>query len=188
VNVFAWLTGKAGPVLAAFVAGCMVAALVQQWRLGVTLAQAETALAVAHRQHEADRRTVAVEAASAASAAAQETARSAADVAALETRFREEQHEARKTMDALRTDVRSGAVRLRVAVAGCTAAAGGGDVSGTGPAPGGTDGAGTAGLDAAAAGDLLGIAGDGDAAIRKLAALQDYAREAQRVCGVTAGR
>jgi hypothetical protein len=34
------------------------------------------------------------------------------------------------------------------------------------------------------AGALLGITGDGDRAIRKMTALQEYAREAQRVCGV----
>lgn len=74
---------------------------------------------------------------------------------------------------------RAGDVRLRVAAAGCSAAG-----SSSTPGAGGTDGAGTAELDGPTADALLGITGDGDRAIRKLTALQEYTREAQRVRGM----
>jgi hypothetical protein len=53
-------------------------------------------------------------------------------------------------------------------------------VPGTGA---GTDGAGTAELDGSTADALLGITGDGDRIARKVSAVQEYAREAQRMCG-----
>lgn len=183
MNIPLWLAGKGGPLIAAFVAGCIAASVVQQWRLGAKITSGVAALAVAQQQHEADKRAIAAEAAAAASAALAETARSAATVADLETQFRKEQHEAQQTIDALRTDVRNGDVRLRVAVAGCASVAGSDDMSGTGTSASGANGAGTAELDRSVADDLLGITADGDAAIRKLTALQDYAREALRVCG-----
>ena len=78
-------------LIAAFLLGCCVAGAVQQWRLGARLAQGETDLANARRQHEADGRAVSDIAASAASAALAETACSASAVAAVDQHYRTEQ-------------------------------------------------------------------------------------------------
>ncbi|WP_143037166.1 lysis system i-spanin subunit Rz [Paraburkholderia tuberum] len=171
-------------LIAAFVLGCCVAGMVQQWRLGAQIASAGTDLANARQQHEAELRAISDMAASAADAALAETVRAASAVAAVEQTYRTEQTNAQKTIDTLRADVRAGDVRLRVATASCTASAGGGGMPGAGAAAGGTDGTGTAELDGPTADALLGITSDGDRAIRKLTAMQDYAREALRVCGV----
>ncbi|MGF6806300.1 hypothetical protein OKW30_001426 [Paraburkholderia sp. Clong3] len=168
---------------ALFIGGCLAGA-VQQWRLGAQIASAGTDLANARQQHEAELRAISDMAASAADAALAETVRAASAVAAVELIYRTEQTNAQKTIDALRADVRAGDVRLRVATASCIAPAGGGGMPGGGAAAGGTDGTGTAELDGSTADALLGITGDGDRSIRKLTALQVYAREALRVCGV----
>ncbi|WP_153076882.1 lysis system i-spanin subunit Rz [Paraburkholderia bonniea] len=159
---------------AAAVVGGIVAGVGQQWRLGAQLAAIRT-------RHAAVMKTISDEAVSAAGAAQRETARATAEIGALESQYRRENSDAKKTMDALRADVRAGAVRLRVA-ARCDSTGGGG-VPGAGSASAGADGDGNAELDAASAGALLGVAADGDRAARKVAALQAYAREAQRVCG-----
>ncbi|MBC8729967.1 lysis system i-spanin subunit Rz [Paraburkholderia sp. UCT2] len=171
-------------LIAGFALGCCVAGIAQQWRLGAQIASAGTDLANARQQHETELRAISDMAASAADAALAETVRAASAVAVVEQTYRTEQTNAQKTIDTLRADVRAGDVRLRVATASCAASAGGSGVPGAGAAAGGTDGTGTAELDGSAADALLGITGDGDRAIRKLTALQDYAREALRVCGV----
>ncbi|MGF6444412.1 lysis system i-spanin subunit Rz [Paraburkholderia youngii] len=170
-------------LLAALVIGGCLTGAVQQWRLGAQLAESETTLAEAKRQHEAELRAISDAATDAAVAAAAMTAQSASTVAEIEAKYRKENNDAQQTIDSLRADVRDGAVRLRVATARCIAPAGGGDRGDVGTAAGGSDGAGTAELDGATAADLLTITADGDRAIRKLTVLQDYAREAQRVCG-----
>jgi hypothetical protein len=171
-------------LVAALVIGACAAGAVQQWRLSAQIARGQADLANAQHRHTADLKAMSDAAASAARAALAETARAASAVAAVEKTYRTEQANAQKTIDTLRADVRAGDVRLRVAAASCIPSASGNGVPGVGAAAGGVDGAGAAELDGSTADALLGITGDGDRAIRKLTALQEYAREAQRVCGV----
>ncbi len=78
-------------------------------------------------------------------------------------------------------DLRSGIKRLRVQVASCSADTNSGS---SGPSSGGANGAGAAELTGAASEHLWRIAADGDRAIRKLTALQDWARSAVKLCNV----
>ncbi|WP_083788767.1 lysis system i-spanin subunit Rz [Paraburkholderia atlantica] len=171
----------------ALIAAALVSGGVTHLYHRAQLADARADLASAHRQHTADLKAISDAVASAAVAAQAETARAASAVAVVEQQYRTEQINAQETIDALRADVRAGDVRLRIATASCTASAGSGGAPGAGTTAGGTDGAGTAELDGSAADALLGITSDGDRAILKLTALQEYAREAQRVCGSHAG-
>lgn len=72
--------------------------------------------------------------------------------------------------------LRNGAKRLRLATADCTPAKANASAVGT-------DGAGSAELAPSVAATLWRIAGDGDRAIRKLTALQAWARSAVDLCG-----
>lgn len=80
-------------------------------------------------------------------------------------------------------DLLTGVKRLRLATANCSSA-GAGDPDAS---PAGANGAGSAELAPETSAALWGIAGDGDRAIRKLTALQDWARSAVALCGAPAG-
>lgn len=101
-------------------------------------------------------------------------------VADLRAEFAQQQADARARDDRTIADLRSGNQRLRLQVASCSAARSGAAES----APGGVDGTGTAELAPETAAALWGIAADGDRAIRKLTALQAWARSAVRMCNV----
>lgn len=115
-----------------------------------------------------------------ASNAAEEAAKEAALVAftratklqnetnEMAARYQETIANAEKELAKLRADIKSGAVRLRIKTSSCLP---------TNPsAPGGANGPGTADIDAGVAESLTGITGKGDAAIRKLAALQKWVK------------
>lgn len=93
-----------------------------------------------------------------------------AEYALLEGQARSED---KRTID----DLRSGNQRLRLQVASCGSGAGTAN-----PSAGGADGAGTAELAPEASAAVWGIAADGDGAIRKLTALQSWARSALKTC------
>ncbi|MCA8351859.1 lysis system i-spanin subunit Rz [Burkholderia cepacia] len=139
--------------------------------------------AAARAAHDRDMRAVAELAEQHGRELMAERERSSAVVAEIESKYQKGESDAKQAIDALRADVRAGDVRLRVAVANCSAGSDG--MQGVGAAAGGSDGAGTAELDGTAADAFLDIAGDGDRAARKVAALQDFAREAIRVCGIS---
>jgi len=80
-------------------------------------------------------------------------------------------------------DLRDGTRRLRLATANCSSAQAGN----TDASPAGADGTGSAELAPETSAALWGIAGDGDRAIRKLTALQEWARSAVALCGVQPG-
>ena len=103
------------------------------------------------------------------------------EVADLRASFAQQQADAKARDDRRIADLRAGNDRLRLQVASCSAPQPGS----SGAAPGGADGAGTAELAPETAATLWGIAGDGDRAIRKLTALQEWARSAVKLCGAT---
>ena len=100
-------------------------------------------------------------------------------VAELRAGFALEQADAAARDDRTIADLRSGNQRLRLQVANCGGSAQAGTPE---PASAGADGAGGAELAPEAAAALWSIAGDGDRAIRKLTALQDWARSAVQLC------
>ena len=100
-------------------------------------------------------------------------------VADLRAEFAQQQADARARDERTIADLQSGNQRLRLQVYSCGAARSGAAESATG----GADGAGTAELAPEASAALWGIAADGDRAIRKLTALQDWARSAVTLCG-----
>lgn len=87
-------------------------------------------------------------------------------IAAIDSKHTEEMNNARAENDKLRLDLADGTKRVRVAVRDCKAAS----------TASMDDAAGTAELDGKIAADLAGIAADGDAAIRQLTALQEWAK------------
>ena len=99
-------------------------------------------------------------------------------VADLRAEFAQQQADARARDERTIADLRSGNQRLRLQVSSCSAARSGAAES----APGGADGAGTAELAPETSAALWGIAADGDRAIRKLTALQAWARSAVQLC------
>ncbi len=99
-------------------------------------------------------------------------------VADLRAEFAQQQADARARDERTIADLRSGNQRLRLQVSSCGAARSGAAES----APGGADGAGTAELAPETSAALWGIAADGDRAIRKLTALQAWARSAVQLC------
>lgn len=100
-------------------------------------------------------------------------------VADLRAEFARSNAEARERDARTVADLRAGNQRLRLQVAACSAAP---TESPGGPAPG-ADGTRTAELAPETAATLWAIAADGDRAIRKLGALQDWARSAVTLCG-----
>lgn len=103
----------------------------------------------------------------------------AREVADLRTEYATHQADAKARDDQRIADLRSGNDRLRVQVTNCRTTQP--DTAAT--ASGGADGAGTAELAPEAAAALWAIASDGDRAIRKLTALQAWARSAVDLCG-----
>lgn len=101
-------------------------------------------------------------------------------VADLRAEFAQQQADARARDERTIADLRSGNQRLRLQVSSCGAARSGAAES----APGGADGAGTAELAPETSAALWGIAADGDRAIRKLTALQAWARSAVQLCTI----
>jgi hypothetical protein len=99
-------------------------------------------------------------------------------VADLRAEFAQQQADARARDERTIADLRSGNQRLRIQVASCSSAQPGSP----GAAPGGADGAGTAELAPETSAALWSIAADGDRAIRKLTALQTWARSAVQLC------
>ena len=99
-------------------------------------------------------------------------------VADLRAEFAQQQADARARDERTIADLRSGNQRLRLQVSSCGAARSGAAES----ASGGADGAGTAELAPETSAALWGIAVDGDRAIRKLTALQAWARSAVQLC------
>lgn len=95
-------------------------------------------------------------------------------VADLDQTHLEELNREKAENERLRDDLRAGARRVSIA-ARCPA--GGGGVRQAAGAAGMDDAAQRAELDPQAAGDLAAIAGDGDAAARKLTALQSYVKD-----------
>lgn len=102
-------------------------------------------------------------------------------VADLRAEFAQQQADAAARDQRTIDDLRSGNQRLRLQVTSCRASSAGSPE----PAPGGADGAGSAELAPETAATLWGIAGDGDRAIRKLTALQAWARSATQTCNNT---
>ncbi|APL99441.1 Rz protein [Bordetella phage CN1] len=102
-------------------------------------------------------------------------------VADLRAEFAQQQADAAARDQRTIADLRSGNQRLRLQVTSCRAASAGSPE----PAPGGADGAGSAELAPETAAALWGIAGDGDRAIRRLTALQAWARSAVQTCNTT---
>ena len=100
-------------------------------------------------------------------------------VADLRAEFAQQQADARARDERTIADLRSGNQRLRLQVSSCGAAP---TDSPGGPAAG-ADGTRTAELAPETSAALWGIAADGDRAIRKLTALQDWARSAETLCG-----
>lgn len=100
-------------------------------------------------------------------------------VSDLRAEFAQQQADAQARDARTIADLRSGNQRMRLQVTSCSSAQA--DPSGT--APGGADGTGDAELAPAVAAALWSIAADGDRAIRKLTALQDWARSAVLLCG-----
>lgn len=94
-------------------------------------------------------------------------------VADLRAEFAQQQADARARDGRTIADLRSGNQRLRLQASSCGAAE---------SAPGGVDGAGTAELAPETSAALWGIAADGDRAIRKLTAIQAWARSAVQLC------
>ncbi|WP_143135176.1 lysis system i-spanin subunit Rz [Burkholderia ubonensis] len=168
-------------ILAACV-GAMLAASVVSIHYRVQIAAVSLALSDARREHAVDMRAVAEVAERHSRELMAERERLASTIVGLQDKFRKEEANANQAINTLRADVRAGDVRLRVAVAQCTAGASG--VSEAGAAAGGVDGVGVVQLDRSVADALLNIAGDGDRAVRKVAALQEYARIAMQSCGV----
>lgn len=102
-------------------------------------------------------------------------------ISQLREEYAREDAEARAA-DARRiADLRAGNERLWLRVRQC-GASGPGDA---GPAPGGADGEARAELAPETSAALWGIAADGDAAIRQLTRLQDWADSAVKLCGST---
>ena len=101
-------------------------------------------------------------------------------VAALRAEYAQQQADARARDERTIADLRSGNQRLRLQVASCISSQPGSP----GAAPGGDDGAGTAELAPEASAALWSIAADGDRAIRKLTALQAWARSAVQLCNL----
>lgn len=99
-------------------------------------------------------------------------------VADLRAEYAQQQADAAARDQRTIADLRAGNQRLRLQVSSCGAARSGAAES----APGGADGAGTAELAPETSAALWGIAADGDRAIRKLTALQAWARSAVQVC------
>lgn len=99
-------------------------------------------------------------------------------VADLRAEFAQQQADARARDERTIANLRSSNQRLRIQVSSCSAAKSGAAES----APGGADGAGTAELAPETSAALWGIAADGDRAIRKLTALQAWARSAVQLC------
>lgn len=91
-----------------------------------------------------------------------------AKIAELDAKHTEEMNNARAENDKLRLDLAAGTKRVRVSVRDCRPA----------EAAGMDDAASTAELDGATSAALAGIAADGDAAIRQLTALQEWAKTA----------
>lgn len=89
-----------------------------------------------------------------------------AKVAELDAKHMEEMSNARAENDKLRLDLATGTKRVRVAVRDCRPA----------ETASMDDAAGTAELSGAIAESMAGIAADGDAAIRQLTALQEWAK------------
>jgi hypothetical protein len=110
--------------------------------------------------------------------------KAAADLAAIADKHHAETLSHEKTIAALRADLRRSAVRLSIPVATCTAAAVGGN-------PGSVAGAGAearAELMPATADSLIGIAADGDAAVRQLNAVIDAYNALRARLNKAAGR
>lgn len=89
-----------------------------------------------------------------------------AKIAEIDAKHTEEMNNARAENDKLRLDLAAGTKRVRVAVRDCRPA----------ETTGMDDAASTAELDGKVAAALAGIAADGDAAIRQLTALQEWAK------------
>lgn len=100
------------------------------------------------------------------------------EVGALRARYAELQSTASAVAADRDRALRSGALRVRVPVAGgCLS-----EAVPAGPSASGADGRATAELDPAFAAALERITDDGDAGLRQLAALQEWAADASRVC------
>lgn len=138
----------------------MIAALVAAFGAGFWLSDTMTANDVMRAKNEA----------MAASIEASNTMQ--ARIAEIDAKHTEEMSNARAENDKLRLDLATGTKRVRVAVRDCRPT----------ETTGMDDAYGTAELDGKAAADLAGIAADGDAAIRQLTALQEWAKT---VAGLT---
>lgn len=103
-------------------------------------------------------------------------------IADLRAQFARAQAEARLEDERVIADLRSGNQRLRLRVSACSASSQAGAIESAAP---GVDGTGTAELAPEAAAAIWGIAADGDRAIRKLTALQDWAQLAVQLCNPT---
>lgn len=101
-------------------------------------------------------------------------------ISGIDADYYKELQDAKVTNDKLRSDLRTGALRLRSPVSRCLSA----DGTSLG------DGAATAELDGKTSEDLAAIAGDGDRAIVKLTACQAIvdAYQKQRSCKVNGGK
>lgn len=160
--LLAFLTGRAMRwlILAGVVAAAAAAAYYWAYDAGYAKHEAETSAAIAEANQEAR----------AAEAAA------SGRMAKLAAEHFQEVSNAKAEIDRLRADVRSGARRLSILVAGVPGCADSSVAAGSGREA-------RAELDPATAEALVAIAGDGDAAIRQSNALIDAYAIAAEVCG-----
>ena len=136
--------------------------------------RADADIAKLKADHAAAMQAVSIKAAEAATAAHRQAEIWQQRVADLDQTHLEELNREKAENERLRDDLRAGARRVSIA-ARCPA--GGGGVRQAAGAAGLDDAAQRAELDPQAAGDLAAIAGDGDAAARKLTALQSYVKD-----------
>ena len=158
-------------VRAAIAALCLGAAAYGGWWVRGNQADAE--IAGINQAHAKAMTAISNKAAEAATDALLQEQAWQRQVAELDAKHTKEMEDAKAEIDSLRTGLRTGAVRVRVP-AKC--AAGSNSVPQTASAPSVDHGAIQAELDPAFAEQLAGIAADGDAAARKLTALQEYVR------------
>lgn len=100
-------------------------------------------------------------------------------VSDLRAEFARENAEAAERDAAVISRLRNGTERLRLQASSCSTA----EAGEASAASGGADGAGTVELASETSAALWAIARDGDRAIRKLTALQEWARSAVELCG-----
>ena len=101
------------------------------------------------------------------------------EVADINLRYQQAQQKAEADDQKRISDLQSGISRLRLQVSSCNSPGSSEAISTPGP----VDGTGSAYLAPETSAALYSIAGDGDRAVRKLNALQEWAKEAIKLCG-----